>query len=545
MSLFSSLRSRASPLVTSDEKDHDSDGADEETSDDPQQRTPLLAEASSGSNNVGGGDSFSLRIKLNDGASTVDFPLEGVSPTATVRKLKERILSKHFDSVLASPSSSRTSHANRYLRLIVRGRMMAPDTSSLETFSIAQDDVIHAVLAKEGARGGQQARMLRRMNIGARISGGGNGGNATGGGSAGGSTARSSAERSLWRRIGIDANGVVVSPNNNEDESDEDSEDSDFEDAHGEIDLEIGRRSAADPEGGGRRRRRRERRGFDRLRSTGMTRDEVTAIRLYFRRSVDRYIERRRAMIRASRMLRESLGSIAGGENRARSDTGDSSNSLLDEDEPNDNAEGSGNDTNSDDNNGGEESGANRSENNEESTLADGEEILTDRLRMEDEWMSTQGPYSEFRMNLNTSNPLLLAAITEGGAGAAAMPEMGPAGLLFRRNAAGGAFGGLDPLADEDEDGAFAPGGTFLRNRNNPSAFNPYMGPVPAAGTDKDFVWGFILGFFVGFIMLFWVWMPTVPHKQKVGIISGISFQLGLSLLRKGGQGGSGSVAAI
>ncbi len=63
------------------------------------------------------------------------------------------------------------------------------------------------------------------------------------------------------------------------------------------------------------------------------------------------------------------------------------------------------------------------------------------------------------------------------------------------------------------------------------------MGPLPSVGTDKDFVWGFLLGFFVGFIMLFWVWMPTVPHKQKIGIICGISFQLALNLLRKSGEG--------
>ena len=72
-----------------------------------------------------------------------------------------------------------------------------------------------------------------------------------------------------------------------------------------------------------------------------MTRDEVTAIRLYFARNVDRYIERRRVMIRASRRLRESLEDImdvnnAGGSgsnsSRQRSSTGDedtSTNSLL------------------------------------------------------------------------------------------------------------------------------------------------------------------------------------------------------------------------
>merc|ERR1712051_86951 len=111
----------------------------------------------------------------------------------------------------------------------------------------------------------------------------------------------------------------------------------------------------------------------------------------------------------------------------------------------------------------------------------------------EDEWMETQGPTSEFRLNLNTNNPLLMNR-----------------SFMFSQD---DAFGG--PVT--------ARSGGFV-------------------GTDKDFVWGFILGFFVGFIMLFWVWMPTVPHKQKIGIISGISFQLALNLLRKSSGEGDDDV---
>jgi hypothetical protein len=190
------------------------------------------------------------------------------------------------------------------------------------------------------------------------------------------------------------------------------------------------------------------------------------------------------------------------------------------------------------------------------------EEILNDRLRMEDEWMSTQGPYSEFRMNLNTSNPLLLAAITTGTGtgGVSGMVDpmitatMGGAGIGL-----GGARGRLffrsrinnnttpnnnnnDDDDDTDDDDLFGQSlstgtTTGVGGFNGAGSFHPYMmGPLPPAGTDKDFVWGFILGFFVGFVMLFWVWMPTVPHRQKLGIISGISFQLALNLLRKSTQ---------
>lgn len=90
------------------------------------------------------------------------------------------------------------------------------------------------------------------------------------------------------------------------------------------------------------------------------------------------------------------------------------------------------------------------------------------RLMQEDAWMQSQGPTSEFRLNLNQSNPLI--------------------------------------------------------------RFNAELFPS-RVGTDRDFVWGFLLGFFVGLLMLVWVWMPTVPHKQKLGILTGISLQLAISLL--------------
>jgi hypothetical protein len=148
-------------------------------------------------------------------------------------------------------------------------------------------------------------------------------------------------------------------------------------------------------------------------------------------------------------------------------------------------------------------------------------------------------------MNLNTSNPLLLAAISGNNPNISnLLPSTGSnnsrraalgAGLFFRRNntsaTANNASLNLD--SDDEDDlmfGSLGSNGSLLRNSPN---FHPYL------GTDKDFVWGFILGFFVGFIMLFWVWMPTVPHKQKIGIICGISFQLGLNLLRRSGETGA------
>ena len=49
----------------------------------------------------------------------------------------------------------------RYVRLISNGRLLAPDSSLLGDFSVQDGGVIHAVIAAEGVRGGQQAELSR------------------------------------------------------------------------------------------------------------------------------------------------------------------------------------------------------------------------------------------------------------------------------------------------------------------------------------------------------------------------------------------------
>ena len=164
---------------------------------------------------------FPLRIKLN----TADYTIN-VNQSVTVANLKQWVLDCH-DS-----SSNGNSGGDTYLRLIVRGRLMAPDTATLDTFNVTSSDVVHAVLAKEGR--GAQARMLRRLNRPSVHPGRRSNGN--------GFPDSSDSLNRLWRRIGIDASGVVVR------REDDDSEESDEEDV----------------EGG---RVRQERRGFDRLRA--------------------------------------------------------------------------------------------------------------------------------------------------------------------------------------------------------------------------------------------------------------------------------------
>ena len=257
--------------------------------------------------------SFGLRIKFNNGKCTTDYKLCNIPNDAnsmTVGMLKARILSEYDRRCVMARTSTNSStdsnneggttvttasnnnndhHCNnnhddeRYLRLIIRGRMMAPDRNTLASFCIVNDDVIHAVLTtiiqptNGGRRGGisgsgssitrrgQQARMLHRMNSNSNSNTSGRVGE--GGGIP-----------SLWRRTGIDYNGIVVpsrdmtNSNNNTDDDDSTSSSEDDDDEEYNDIAVAGEIEGNDCNGGrsSRRRRPRERRGFDRLRAVSL-----------------------------------------------------------------------------------------------------------------------------------------------------------------------------------------------------------------------------------------------------------------------------------
>jgi len=274
-----------------------------------------------------------------------------------------------------------SSTRGRYLRLIASGRLLAPDTAGLENFSLKEGSVVHAVLSVAGVRGGQQALLSR---------------------------ATSTTPSRRYRGSGIGPSGLVVRENNIED-SDSD-------------DVEEGR----------------ERLGLDRLRTEGLSRNEITALRTYFARQINRFVSQ---------------------QNQLGEEDADNHTSLNDD--TTDDAE------------------------NIDIDHTNGDSIPLERLRMEDRWMEMQGPHSEFRLNLNTSNPLLnnrfyLQNTTAGGENATVIGGMSSRTLL---------------------------------------------------GSERDFIWGFVLGYFLGFMMMFWVWLPTVPHKQKLGILTGLCCQLGFKML--------------
>lgn len=104
-------------------------------------------------------------------------------------------------------------------------------------------------------------------------------------------------------------------------------------------------------------------------------------------------------------------------------------------------------------------------------------DLVRRRLLQEDAWMLAQGPSSEFRLNLN---------------------GLSAASAALRRNG--------------------------WRNRGGDSI---------SLGTDRDFLYGFIQGFFVEVWMLLFVGFPTIPHKQKIGILSGISAKFVLRIFQE------------
>eukprot|EP00529_Nitzschia_sp_RCC80_P023993 CAMPEP_0113457562 /NCGR_PEP_ID=MMETSP0014_2-20120614/9473_1 /TAXON_ID=2857 /ORGANISM="Nitzschia sp." /LENGTH=448 /DNA_ID=CAMNT_0000349063 /DNA_START=364 /DNA_END=1710 /DNA_ORIENTATION=- /assembly_acc=CAM_ASM_000159 len=427
-----------------DDHDHDDGDEDPKKFDD----VPLLDDNNNNNNNS---SLFSKnRINSNnngDDADCDDFLTSASSTSAALFQLRI----KSFKNVeVAVPINSNVfqlreliKHAlgkeetkDRYMRLICKGKLLHPDSSPLSEFKVHNDDVVHAVLAAKGVR----APTERVVSV---VPGTTNTTTATNTSSATTSSSNNSNTSNLntqpqqgRRRRG----GTVVGPggrvtrlvqrNNNNTglwnlSSNNDDDDDSFsslvdDDDDDDDDIEHGTSSTTQ-----------QRRGFDRLRSAGLSRQEITAIRTYFNRHVDRYVQQH----------------------------------------PNDHQ--------------------------------DEHDLLTRRRLFEEDWMAVQSPTSEFRLNLN-QNTLLRFAAASNGSGS------GRIGL-----------GGT----------AISVGGASGVNWNTVQRPSSSSSSQPTVGTDRDFMWGFFLGFFVGFVMLLWIWIPTVPHKQKVGILAGISFSLAANVL--------------
>jgi hypothetical protein len=188
-----------------------------------------------------------------------------------------------------------------------------------------------------------------------------------------------------------------------------------------------------------------------------------------------------------------------------------------------------------------EEDGDDDDEVNHE-TEYDPETALRNRtFQAEEEWMSLQGPYSEFQLNLNADHYLLPRRrlwIALGGGGAGTGTGTGTGGAIERtrrRRGRRGRIGQRGTIMEGDGIMSLSMGGEEEEEEeqlvnNDPGSsittmngLHMYNSPL---GTDRDFIWGFVLAYLCGFVMMFWVMNPTVAHRQKLGILTGLCFHI-------------------
>jgi hypothetical protein len=280
-----------------------------------------------------------------------------------------------------------------------------------------------------------------------------------------------------------------------EDEGDEDArEDGEGAGAHGR-----GRRTRR-----GGRVRSQQRSGFDRLRDHGLSRVEITSLRTFFAPQVNAFAEAR--------------GLTSGGQRQRQQQEG-TSDTTNDADVVRHSQDGQ--------------------------EQQSGESERERQLRFEDAWIAAQGEGGgEFGINFFAGGNRRIAGL--GG---------GP-GFFF------GAPGGLldeesSELLGEDSDDAAALRRSrrarasdsilpFRSTLNGDGAVLERFDPSESEmGQPRDFVAGFLMGFLLGVIMLFWIWEQG-PYRQKMGIMSGVCCQLALRYMKRSfdASASDGSVTA-
>ena len=120
-----------------------------------------------------------------------------------------------------------------------------------------------------------------------------------------------------------------------------------------------------------------------------------------------------------------------------------------------------------------------------------------ERYRREEEFMMSQGPGSELAVNLGGRVRIIDGRVTA----VSGVPNPSPSSIDVEDDA-GGAYDHYAP---------------YHRSSGVASS---------STGTTRDFLYGVMLGFFVGFFLMFWIWMPSVTYRQKLGILTGIGIQI-------------------
>jgi hypothetical protein len=135
------------------------------------------------------------------------------------------------------------------------------------------------------------------------------------------------------------------------------------------------------------------------------------------------------------------------------------------------------------------------------------------RFRLEELWMEAQGPHSEFMLNLPQSATRYRMIRT--------LRQLGiNPGRHFTDSA-----GGLETSQSLIYE--------MMRRNNTTSQTSSHYDDDEDAGvgTNRDLMWGVIMGFFLGFIALLCVWDRNIPHKQKIGLLIGVMLQMMVGMI--------------
>lgn len=416
-----------------------------------------------------------------------------VLPHDTVAALKRAVVAATATTATASADVSQQQQTRPYVRLIAAGRLLAPDAATLDQFALCNHQVVHAVILQQPLQQqpqnqttvgyGAQA-ILQHLSSSSSSSANNNSSNNSNSGSTSFTLARA------LRATGVNAAGWAVRRDPNEDDDDEDDDavmfhhhhnddemDDDDDDDDDSILEDYDNSSIAavvDLEAGGEAPMRARVRRNGSAATTGRRRGLPQHTLL-----LPLGFDSLRVTAGLSRAEIAVLRLYFGGHVLDRwLQQHPAVQQALQQQEPVD--------------------------------------TLRRRRLEEDAWMEAQGPASEFRLNLNVLPPQH-QDFTVTTSTTPAQQHQQQLRWAAMANAAATAGAPQDAMA---------------LHRSSSAGINS----IAVVGTDRDFCWGFLLGFFVGFFMLVWVCMPTVPHKQKLGILTGYSFHLALGMLKAGNE---------
>ena len=114
---------------------------------------------------------------------------------------------------------------------------------------------------------------------------------------------------------------------------------------------------------------------------------------------------------------------------------------------------------------------------------------------------------------------------------------LSPSDAAARSTATGSAAASSSSLMDMDGDEFNIQNDVAMAmNRSGSWRATPVAGMLiddsRPLGTNRDFIWGVMMGYLLGGIMLFCVWDRNISHRQKTGILMGVTLQIITSIIQ-------------